>query len=96
MATVTIPFDDNPVIFGVPDRNLAEILSPRPSTPLSDLEHAIDAALEVPIGQARLEKWVKPNDRVIIVRDDNTRLTPTAKAGLKTGWRPPWPPPGPW
>ena len=76
MATVTIFFDGNPVTFGVPDRNLAEILSPRPSTPLSDLERAIDAALDVPIGQEPLENWVKPNDRVMIVSDDNTRLTP--------------------
>lgn len=76
MATVTIPFDGNPATFGVPDRNLAEILSPRPSVPLSDLECAIEAALNAPIGQAPLEKWVRPDDRVIIVSDDNTRLTP--------------------
>lgn len=76
MAIVTIPFDGEPVAVGVPDRNLAEILSPRPSTPLSDLERAIGAALDAPIGQAPLEKWVKPKDRVMIVSDDNTRLTP--------------------
>ncbi|WP_372683461.1 nickel-dependent lactate racemase [Desulfosarcina sp.] len=76
MATVTIPFDGNPVTFGVPDRSLAEILSPKPSTPVSDLERAIDAALDVPIGQEPLENWVKASDRVIIVSDDNTRLTP--------------------
>jgi nickel-dependent lactate racemase len=76
MAIVTIPFDGEPVTVGVPDRNLAEILSPRPSTPLSDLERAIGAALDAPIGQAPLEKWVKPKDRVMIVSDDNTRLTP--------------------
>lgn len=76
MATVTIPFDGNPVTFDVPDRNLAEILSPRASTPLSDLERAIDAALDGPIGQEPLENWVKPNDHVMIVSDDNTRLTP--------------------
>ncbi|MFO7712951.1 nickel-dependent lactate racemase [Desulfosarcina sp.] len=76
MATVTIPFDGKPATFGVPDRNLAEILSPRPSVPLSDLECAIKAALNAPIDQEPLEKWVQPDDRVIIVSDDNTRLTP--------------------
>jgi len=76
MATVTIPFDGNPVSFGVPDRNLVEILSPRPSTPISDLERAIDAAFDAPIGQEPLEQWVKPKDRIMIVSDDNTRLTP--------------------
>ena len=44
MATVTIPFDGRPVTFDVPDRNLAEILSPKPSTPLNDLDLAIDHA----------------------------------------------------
>ena len=76
MATVTIPFDGNPVTFRVPDRNLVETLSPRPSTPLRDLERAIDDAFDAPIGQEPLEKWVKPNDRIMIVSDDNTRLTP--------------------
>ena len=76
MTTVTIPFDGNPSTFAVPDRNLAEILSPKPSTPLSDLERAINEALEAPIDQDPLEKWVKPDDRVIIVSDDITRLTP--------------------
>ena len=77
MATVTVPFDGAPLSFAVPDRNLAEVLSPRPSTPLSDLGQAIDAALEAPIGQDPLEQWVKPESRVIIVSDDNTRLTPS-------------------
>ena len=76
MANVTIPFGGRPVTFGVPDRNLAEILSPKPSTPLSDLDQAINAAFDAPIGQEPLEKWVKPDDRVMIVSDDNTRLTP--------------------
>ena len=34
MAIVTIPFDGNPLSFAVPDRNLVEVLSPKPSTPL--------------------------------------------------------------
>ncbi|MCB2145139.1 MAG: nickel-dependent lactate racemase [Deltaproteobacteria bacterium] len=76
MATVTLPFDGSPVTFGVPDRNLVETLSPRPSTPLRDLERAIEEAFDAPIGQEPLEKWVKPNDRIMIVSDDNTRLTP--------------------
>lgn len=77
MAMLTIPFDGNPLTFEVPDRNLAEVLSPKPSTPVSDLDGAIDAALDTPIGQEPLEKWVQPGNRVVIVSDDNTRLTPT-------------------
>ena len=29
-----------------------------------------------PIGQPPIEQWVKPSDRVLLVSDDNTRLTP--------------------
>jgi len=76
MATVTLPFNGSPLSFEVPDGNLADVLSPRPSTPLADLEQAIDAALAAPIGQDPLEKWVRPRDRVMIVSDDITRLTP--------------------
>ncbi len=76
MANVAIPFDGNPLSFAVPDRNLAEVLSPKPSTPVSDLKRAIKEALDSPIGQDPLEKWVQPGDRVILISDDNTRLTP--------------------
>jgi hypothetical protein len=58
MAEIIIPFDGKPLTFTIPDANLAEVLSPRASTPLADLEHAIEAALAAPIGQAPLEQWV--------------------------------------
>ncbi len=77
MATVTIPFDGKPYSFEVPDKNLAEVLSPRHSEPLADLDGEIVRALDNPIGQPLLEQWIKPTDTVVIVSDDNTRLTPT-------------------
>jgi nickel-dependent lactate racemase len=76
MSTVTIPFNGAPCSFQVPDRNLIEVLSPRVSEPVADLDGAILEALDAPIGQERLEKWVSSSDRVVIVSDDNTRLTP--------------------
>ena len=77
MTKVTIPFDGQPLTFSLPEENLIEVLSPKPTTPLSDLTSAIDNALDHPIDQAPLEQWVQPEDRVIIVSDDNTRLTPS-------------------
>jgi lactate racemase len=76
MASVTIPFNGSPLTFDVPDRNLAEVLSPQPSTPLPDLDRSIEAALARPIKQKPLETLVKPGDRVMLVSDDVTRLTP--------------------
>lgn len=77
MTLVTIPFGGRPLGFDVPDANLAEILSPHPSRPLENLSAAIEEALDRPIGQEALEHRVKPGDRVLIISDDITRLTPS-------------------
>jgi nickel-dependent lactate racemase len=77
MTLVTIPFGGRPIGFDVPALNLAEVLSPHPSRPLRKLTAAIEEALERPIGQGPLERRVKPGDRVLIVSDDITRLTPS-------------------
>lgn len=76
MTTLTIPFGGEPHELEVPDRNLAEVLGPRPGKGIPDLDAAIQAALDTPIAQPPLETWAKPTDRVVIVSDDATRLTP--------------------
>jgi len=76
MAILTIPFGGEPYELEIPDRNLAEVLSPRPSKTLPDLDGAIEAALDAPIGQFPLEAWVRSTDRVLVVSDDTTRQTP--------------------
>lgn len=76
MTAVTIPFDGQALTFDVPERNLAEVMHPAPTQPLADLDDAVARALEAPLGQAPLNEWVRPADTVLIVSDDNTRLTP--------------------
>jgi len=76
MAILTIPFGGEPHELEVPDRNLAEVLGPKPSRAVPDLDAAIEATLDAPIAQLPLETWVKPTDQVVIVSDDATRLTP--------------------
>jgi len=76
MAIVTIPFGGEPYELEVPDRNLVEVLGPKSSRAVPDLDAAVKAALDAPIAQPPLEAWVKPTDEVIIVSDDATRLTP--------------------
>jgi len=90
MATITIPFGGGPLRFEVPDRNLAQVLKPNPSTPLADLDAAIRAALANPIGQPPIEEWVKASDRVLLVSDDNTRLTPADRMIPPLLARPAW------
>jgi nickel-dependent lactate racemase len=76
MTTVTIPFGRGPLSIEVPPDNLSEVLSPRGAQPVPDLDAAIAEALSNPIGHPPLEQWVRPAERVLIVSDDNTRLTP--------------------
>lgn len=76
MAQVEIPFGGTPYTFTIPDKNLIEVLTPVHSTPLADLDREIEKALDQPIGQASLEEWVQPEDTILLVSDDNTRLTP--------------------
>ncbi len=77
MAQVSFPFDGAQYSFAIEDKNLIEVLSPRQSTPCADLDQAIAQALASPIGMTKLEDQVKPSDRVVIVSDDITRLTPS-------------------
>lgn len=76
MTAITIPFDGNDLTFDVPDGNLAAVMHPAPTQPVADLDDAIAKALAAPLGQAPLADWIQPTDKVLIVSDDNTRLTP--------------------
>jgi nickel-dependent lactate racemase len=73
---VTIPFAGKSLPFEVGEDNLAEVLSPHETTPIEDLEGAMANVLANPLGQQPLQEWIKPRDSVLILSDDNTRLTP--------------------
>ncbi len=77
MTIVEIPFGGEPLAFEVPAGNLARVLHPAAAVPLADLDTEIGRALDHPIGQPPLSRRVRPGDRVVLVSDDNTRLTPT-------------------
>ncbi|MCG6861136.1 MAG: nickel-dependent lactate racemase [Chromatiaceae bacterium] len=76
MTILSIPFGGKPHELEVPERNLAEVLSPKPCKRVQNLDAAIESALDAPMGQPPLAEWVKSSDRVLIVSDDGTRLTP--------------------
>lgn len=78
MPTLSIPFDQSLHELEFPSQNLAQVLSPKQTSALEDLEAGIEQALDQPIGQAPLGDWISPSSRVLIVSDDNTRLTPVA------------------
>ena len=76
---VKLPWLTGEISVSIPDENLAEVLSPNQYPPVADLEAAIEAALAEPIGQGGIESLVKPGHKVLLVSDDNTRLTPVDK-----------------
>ena len=74
---ISIPFDNDYLEFELPRANLSGLYTPREWAALEDLDAAIGAALDHPLGRPPLEEWVRPTDRVLIVSDDNTRFTPS-------------------
>lgn len=71
-----MPFGRKMVGVKIPDGNFAEVLTPGKTAAIEDLEGAMERALDNPINQPPLEEIVKPSDRVVLISDDNTRLTP--------------------
>lgn len=57
-------------------KNLGEVISPLEAPAAADVDAAIAAALDAPLGKPPLEQAVQPGDRVLILSDDNTRPTP--------------------
>ena len=73
---ISLPWGRGVLPCKIPEKNLGEILSPNACPPLSDLGAAIDKALDNPLGLRPMPEWVKSGHKVLIVSDDNTRLTP--------------------
>ena len=74
---INLPWGQGFLPCHIPEHNLGEVLSPNAHPPLPNLDAAIAAALDEPIGLAPLPDWVKPAHKVLIISDDITRLTPT-------------------
>lgn len=76
---IKIPYRNGSLVFSIPKKNLAEILSPQNIKPLRNLEKKMKKILTNPIGCPPLLEMVHPKDRILILIDDNTRLTPVNK-----------------
>ncbi len=73
---ISLPWGQGALPCRIPERNLGEVLSPNARPPLAGLDAAIAKALDAPIGLAPMSEWVKPGHKVLLISDDNTRLTP--------------------
>ena len=73
---ISLPWGQGALSCRIPENNLGEVLSPNARPPLGGLDAAIANALDAPIGLAPMSEWVKPGYKVLLISDDNTRLTP--------------------
>ncbi len=62
---------------GIPEKNLIFDLSPRNVPAVPNLEDCLREALANPIGSPKLAELVHPGNQVVLIIDDNTRVTPT-------------------
>ncbi|WP_319415518.1 nickel-dependent lactate racemase [Marispirochaeta aestuarii] len=73
---VSLPYGDTEVGVDIPEENIIGVYSPEEVPPVSDIRREVRRALENPIGSGRLDELARGKKRVVIVADDNTRLTP--------------------
>jgi nickel-dependent lactate racemase len=77
--TVMLPYGKEKIYVDIPDKNLMGVYSPRDVAPVTDVKLEVTRALQNPIGCKLLRELLIGVSTVVIVADDNTRLTPTDK-----------------
>jgi len=76
---ITMPGESGEHRFHLPETSLGEVLSPIPVSPHGELSHLVQRALYYPIGCSPLSDKAGPGSKVLVIVDDITRGTPTAR-----------------
>jgi lactate racemase len=76
-VTITLPYGSETVSVSLPAENLIGVYSPNDHAAVADVRREIARALANPIGSKRLEDLARGASTVVLLADDNTRLTPT-------------------
>ncbi|HWR06559.1 MAG TPA: nickel-dependent lactate racemase [Sporomusa sp.] len=77
VTVAELPYGQETVKIAIPQNNLIGVFSPKDVAAVADIRQEIIRALNKPIGTKKLQELVKGAKKVVIVADDNTRLTPT-------------------
>jgi nickel-dependent lactate racemase len=76
-SNVTLPYGQESIEIRIPEGNLVGVYSPRDAAPVTEVKAEIRRALAAPIGALPLREQVRGKKSVVLIADDNTRLTPT-------------------
>lgn len=76
---IRIPYGNKHITASIPEKNIVGIYQPGSLSPCEDLTLALHNSLQNPIGVLPLTQTVKPGEKIVILVDDHTRATPTAK-----------------
>ena len=76
---IEIPYGKGQLEFEVAHRNLIGVYSPKDIRGVVDISQEIVRSLGAPIGTKCLRELARGAQKVVLVADDNTRLTPTDK-----------------
>lgn len=74
---VTLPYGRGSVEIRIPERHLIGVYSPSDTAAVRDAGAEVRRALAAPIGALPLRAQVQGKKNVVLIADDNTRLTPT-------------------
>ena len=78
-VVVTLPYGHELIEVKIPVANLVGVYSPKDFAPVADVKGEVIRAINHPIASKPLRHLVKGATKVVILADDNTRLTPTDK-----------------
>ena len=73
---IRVPYGTGSIEAEIPDSLRVHVVDPKTEAVTGTEEERIEAALDAPIGTARLEDMAKPEDKVLIVVNDHTRPGP--------------------
>lgn len=81
MSTVKVklPYGQDTVEVAIPAASLIGVYAPKDVPPVADVRAETVRAVNSPIGTKPLRELARGANKVVIVADDNTRLTPTDK-----------------
>jgi lactate racemase len=76
MPIIKLPYGENTLSFFIDENRLGDVVTPAPTTPVTDPATTIMDALARPLGTPPLHQILAPGQRVALIIDDITRETP--------------------